>query len=340
MKKLLASIIITLVSIISASAQGIICVQGDTTAPIFVTDLSDAISKAKAGDHIYLPGGSTFTNNVTINKKLFIIGAGYDPSSTKAAGATYITGDWLLDTGARESYISGIDGKGIIIYIKASNVTVTRCLLGGIGLQDNPSNISISENIIQSNRIGYSLHGNNISNPILVFNNVLLGQIALFRNGVFVNNVFSQSNGNYLINQCQYVRFENNIFFHSNPSLTLVGVGNNHFRNNLFLIDSTTVVGGASSMSSNIFKQSSDSIFKTYDWQLIWNQNYNFHLQQNCKGIKAGTDSTDVGIYGSSNPFKSGGIPINPHFQEIHIPTGTTPDGKLNVKIKVQGQGR
>ena len=66
----------------------------------------------------------------------------------------------------------------------------------------------------------------------------------------------------------------------------------------------------------------------------------NFHLRPGCLGKNAGTDGTDLGIYGGSFPWKNGSLPPNPHIQTKNISSATDPIGNLNVNIKVKAQER
>ncbi len=50
------------------------------------------------------------------------------------------------------------------------------------------------------------------------------------------------------------------------------------------------------------------------------------------------SDGTDIGIYGSSQPYKEGAVPFNPHIYFKNIGGTTTPNGLLNINIKVKAQ--
>ena len=58
----------------------------------------------------------------------------------------------------------------------------------------------------------------------------------------------------------------------------------------------------------------------------------------NSIGHNAGNDGTDVGIYGTSTPYKDGGIPFNPHIQSASIINSPDGSGNLRVNIKVAAQ--
>ncbi|MBL4585431.1 MAG: hypothetical protein JKX84_00010, partial [Flavobacteriales bacterium] len=57
-------------------------------------------------------------------------------------------------------------------------------------------------------------------------------------------------------------------------------------------------------------------------------------------GAGAGTDGTDVGIYGGSYPYKHGAVPFNPHVQINQIDNQTNGQGELPVNIRVAAQER
>lgn len=88
---------------------------------------------------------------------------------------------------------------------------------------------------------------------------------------------------------------------------------------------------------SCIFEQNKESIF--IDPQdFVYNFKNDFHLQANSSGKNAGSDGTDIGIYGGRFPWKDGGLPITPHIESKFVNGTTDTNGNLNVKIKVAAQ--
>jgi hypothetical protein len=65
---------------------------------------------------------------------------------------------------------------------------------------------------------------------------------------------------------------------------------------------------------------------------------YDFHLAENSIARGAGIEGTDCGIYGGTNPYKEGAVPMNPHIQAISIPSTTDGEGKLHISVKVKAQ--
>lgn len=64
----------------------------------------------------------------------------------------------------------------------------------------------------------------------------------------------------------------------------------------------------------------------------------NFHLITNSPGLNAGTDGTDVGIYGTNQPTKEGWIPSNPHISYKNVSQQTDANGNLKATFIVKAQ--
>jgi len=91
--------------------------------------------------------------------------------------------------------------------------------------------------------------------------------------------------------------------------------------------------------TGNIFLADASSIFvkqsgTTFDY------NHNYALKPTAPGKNAGDDGTDVGIYGSTNPYKTSALPSNPHISFKDIPASTLPNGTIPLKIRVTAQDR
>jgi hypothetical protein len=62
------------------------------------------------------------------------------------------------------------------------------------------------------------------------------------------------------------------------------------------------------------------------------------HLLPGSPGVNAGNDGNDIGLFGTSAPYKEGNIPYNPHFRSAVIAPATNPNGDLPVNIRVAAQ--
>jgi hypothetical protein len=78
-----------------------------------------------------------------------------------------------------------------------------------------------------------------------------------------------------------------------------------------------------------------------------FNYSYDYHLDTGSPGIAAGTDGTDIGIYGGLYPFPGGenvpwqtsAMPTLPQIYKMNVLNPTLPiDGTLQVKIEATSQ--
>lgn len=315
--------LLLLIAFKQSTAQNVITIQRGSQA-FLETRLDTAVAHAQSNDYIYLPGGLiSGSADVQVDKKLFIIGAGYHPDSSVATSTTKISGNIMLKAGSDGSLVTGIFSSGHI-YIYSSNVQVTRSNFLSIFFANAQSNVLIEENIF---RLYFFGSAEPLSN-ILVRKNIFYGVTIRDINGgvTFSNNVFLTGNGFDNIRNCV---FENNAILVTPGLNTSSGL---QFFNNMF--SNTPNVTG----SGNIFNEPDANYFVNYVAGAPWTPAHNFHLKPVSHGIAAGTDGKDIGLYGSAAPFKDGALPFNPHFKKALIPNATAADGKLNVNITVQAQ--
>ena len=318
-------------------AQNLIAVQNGAT-PKFYASLDSAITHALAGDTLYLPGGS-YSFSTQISKRLHFVGVGYNPDSTAVTLPTQINGDISLLASASGGSMTGINFTGKIYFgsgLPAENYTFFRCKINEFisfviyGWSTIIKNNKFYENIIGNMSGGGELNYfiNNIFGGFGGFGGI--GSNNIFKNNIFLNTSGGIGNSN---------NFENNIFI-SQTTFRIdrsIEFQNSTFRNNLFLENISFPYLTTNLGSGNIVNQTQASIFinqtgNTFDYT------HNYHLKSTCPGKNAGTDGTDIGIYGGSYPWKEGAIPNNPHFQSVKIAPKTDANGSLNVNIKVQAQ--
>jgi hypothetical protein len=316
-------------SISNVCGQNLIAVQNGAT-PTFYQQVDDAITKAANGDTIYIPGGS-WSIGTPINKRLHLIGVGHHPDSTKVTFPTTLIGSLWLKTSAINGSLTGIYLKGYIFTdTEAVNYfTVSRCRISeGFYFNSFTTHFTINESVLEGSFYSYSVNFN--ATNFTFFNNIIS---ANFANLPFIDSVFKN---NIIINSpiAKYSLLENNIF------LSVSGINNaenSTAKNNLFVIGNIFPVGSTNVGSNNIPNQNSASVFVNQEG-IVYNYAHDYHLQSSCPGKNAGTDGTDVGIYGGIYPWKAGSVPANPHFQSFKVGPTTDTNGNLNVKIKVAAQ--
>lgn len=347
MKQFIISIFLFLGTYINLSAQNLITLQSGNNSTFFQT-LDDAVSQAQNGDTIYIPGGSFSLSN-PINKSLHLVGSGHNPDSTLTTARTIMPG-LTLTSGSGNGSISGIYFTGSSFYnygqiffnADITGYAISRCYIkGGISNLSgtNVNNISIIENTIGSFELCLSC-GNPYSINLsasnhLIDNNILLSKVNV-SNSIIKNNIFLYYNGFAAIpyplitNSCTV---ENNIFVGGTIGATGC-IFHNNVNGGVNGVDNYSNQGSGNFLNGG----SLDQIFVNYDLGLNWNYSYNLHLVSGSPYHNAGTDGTDIGIYGGIFPWKEGSVPFNPHINLKLISPTTDNQGNLPIQIRVRAQ--
>lgn len=307
----------------------------------FYSDFSVMIAALQTGDTIYFPGAGYSIGDWSINQKVTIFGAGHYPDSTVATGTTALTGNIYLKTGADDTFIQGIYLTGNLIFGSSAgnqvvnNVTISRCSLNEVKLSYNGSatttsnNIIIRDNVIRGTLMGGYATGvfvsNNITQQLLYFNN------TLFKNNIHMFDIIY----GYLLNNVNYSSFQNNVINYTGyGSDLMVTCNTNDFQNNAF--NSVRVFPSGTNTGSGNFNSINPATFFVTQSGYVFSYSHNYHLQAPASYL--GTDGIQIGIYGSSIPYKNGAVPINPHIRTKTIAPTTDCNGLLNIDIKVAAQ--
>jgi len=338
MKKTLFFILLLILSGNVIKAQNLIAVQHGNNAT-FYTNLDTAIVHAQNGDTIYLSGGFFSINN-PINKRLYIIGVGYNPDSTISTFPTTLNGNLSLASGASNGFFIGflINGS-IIINDTVSFYTIIRCrITGGISMNHSYSNFIFNENIIEGGIYPYQSASNcsflnNIISIVSYWSDSFFN--SLFKNNIFLFYSYCNYNGCFYSIYGKYLMFENNIFVNTG---NFGGISNSVAKNNLF-VENISFPNGTNNGLNNIVNQAQSSIFVNQTGN-SFDYTHDYHLKPTCPGKNAGTDGTDIGIYGGLYPWKDGSVPSNPHIINSNIGGTTNSNGALPVNIKVGAQER
>jgi len=324
----------------NTNAQSPIAVQNESGSTFYST-LDLAITNAKAGDYIYIPGGS-FTISVPIDKQLQIIGVGHNPDSCAVTGITQVTGNILIKNGSDHGLLSGMKISGTISFgtspytdVSISNYTIERCNIGdAINLATKSTNTLIIECVLKGLISGNYSQGFQMSKCI--YEGSLL--YSFDSNAYFSNNIFLYSNSFLFFWGIRGCFFKNNIFltprlydawgtYGSVPYPSI----NNTFQNNIVQLSTL-------SSSNNIFQNNitgtATTLFVNQSGS-VFDYKQDYHIKTDSPAHNKGTDGTDLGIYGTGSPWKEGSLPNNPHIQSKSI---STVNGNLNVKIKVAAQ--
>lgn len=352
--KAIIIVLLSAVGITNVLSQNLVTLQGNNEEPTFYYTVQEAIDNAHDGDYIYIPGG-TFDGFI-INKRVYIIGAGYFIDSTTATGFTRVLGAISVLPGSDFGSISGLYGEVVVLGTnsgKVHNYTISRCNIEEIQLYSESdieyiSNNFISETIIRGGRFSdgsgtscrlYSSilnYGN--QHGLIIRNSIIYNGLYNLKHSRIVNCVLVEP---YTLTKlCTYNFFINNIFFTNSFGASTGGCSpNSHYNtihNNIF-ITSPAGMGTGNFIYNNSYENEPTDLFVNYLGS-EYNLNNDFRLSSNSIAIGFGEDGTDAGITGGMNPWKAGGLPHNPHIQFKFIGGNTTPEGDLEIHIRVQAQ--
>lgn len=355
MKKYLP-ILVALLCVISISNAQIISVTSPNGSTILCSTLNEAYDKAKNDDIIQLPAGY-FRLDKSIDKKIHIIGVGYDESVSGGNGVTRIDGI-KLHRGASGSSLQGVECTGVGFADPTQFVVdgflVKRCKLkefrfSGYG-QAHSLNTLIQEcvfyddlnewlpadfgrNTKVENCIFY-VKGKIGSAPPAVLTRLEVSS-AVISNSIIMNidttsDVEKRAYPLICPNNAN-VTFENNIFIGN------VDGGFCKFANNIiigkFKINEKNRYGKD---LNNKFMTASDVFIKFNEKEDFNFFNNDFHLTEKAKKAIIPQDGTEVGIYGGNYPFKA--LPVTPQINKAKVNSKTNAKGQIQIDFEVDAQ--
>ncbi len=326
------------------------------------TDLQEAIDNASPGDSLYVCGSGVSYGDIDIDKQLYLIGAGIYPDKEYNIPSKINDIDFTINESTQQMEAHGtvMDGFHITYFtayidisglgnFDVNDLVVSNCFLAqSTNLRGN--NIIIKNNVFSS---GLYNRLDNLSN-FEVSNNVFLNAGVLYAKGTninIVNNLFVDSDytGNFLgssgssTNRIEGAVIRNNIFYGADDNISVI---NSHFENNIayknggdFLnIDFTsgsnnTATGNiiADPMFTNPVIVNSGDPLNDNDYL---NGIVDYSLQTGSPALNAGTDGTDIGSTGGTNPFQMRGEPGIPQVRSITLDNNEVVPGQtLQINV-------
>lgn len=323
----------------------------------------NAVQAANSGDTIYIKASGWNSNSgAQVNKKLIIIGEGY---GLDAAQSKYAVINGLnLNTGADSTEIYGVYAN-ISVNNSLTNLVIDRSdvsLSFASNLSNTFSDVLIKNCVVRG--LGLSLYYNNVTFQNLLISNCIFkstSSLSLPTNAgstVLVTNCLFALNAGYFsfTGTTSNTTFTNNIvIFNSSSTVTTFPVNNNSISNNIFYnVGAGSVpnpVSGTNSGGNNLFAQPTflaGTFPMTGSWSNATFLNYtDFELAPSSIGNNAGTDGTDIGIFGGAFSwpvgfdFASGRkyllMPQIPFIESINVQNASVPqNGTINVNVKAR----
>jgi hypothetical protein len=339
-------------------------VSNNPNSPGQYTSVQAAHDAAVAGDTLLIHASETSYGSLTVIKQLVIIGEGALPNKqllyrTTLGTITLSFAAFPATGNSSGTKIYGLDLSGISVGYSSSastssigSITLSRNRINQVSFNGSSCSGHVYFNnvinsmysggllncIISNNIIGICNMSTSIGNNNLVTNNIIKSGLSI-RSAVISNNIFynfaSSASLSFSTEACTY---SNNIFY--------AGV----------TVNESAVITGTNTGSGNFFNEDPQFVYPTLPDQL-YSYSYttpasapfaNFHLQATSPGIAAGTDGTDIGIYGGGYPWVDGSsddsryryFPMPrqvPHMIEMNILNPTVPVGNaINVEFNAK----
>jgi len=316
MKKTL--LMVALAAVCGMAQAKILRVNNTTSSGAPYTKVDDALTAAEVGDTIMMDGSNDSYGNITINKKVVLMGPGYWRSENGVSGQG--ESDATLGTITISATAQGTVLRGLNIdYIKinANNVVINRCRVR------NDINVISSLGNVADNCI---IHQNYISGRVLGYSNNTYANYTQITNNIF-NGSSNQLSGRVKFINAGYIAY--NTF--ANPKYN---AGTKH-------IDNIS----ACTLTKNVFTGNEDHIkgnsyednYMPEEWTF-----YTYNQRSSDLTIKneklSDEDAAAIagkGAFNGDDPYVISGIPAGPVIQDLTVPVSVEQGNNLNITIKL-----
>ena len=330
MKKHLTLLLLALCS--SMLYAKVITVNNNPNAIGMYSNAQEAVDAAFVGDSIFLHASGTSYGNITIAKRITLIGEGYSNAPDGLAKTTTVAAIYL-DSIPGGDPVSGtvIEGLSLsgISYISSSR-DINRIVLKSLNL--GTTYVLGNDWEIINCQFGNKLtipHGY-IVNQIIAFNSVFNNKIEYFSGGTFSNCIIKDQ-----IYACKFTQFQNCIF---TKAVSYADVNSNNIAvlNSSFSSEQTIDASRSNTATNCLFNTSPRFIDETH---------YQLKPDGPTQGsvnplIDAGFDGTDIGITGGTYPINIMDGRINlPQVHQVEVVTGVIKPGDdliINVHARTR----
>ena len=329
MSKFISFCFLALFFCANVNAQAFIIERG--SAVFSYPNITEAVAALQDDDKLYIPPGvhGASSGTISITKKVHMIGAGY-------AGGDASIFNGTVRFSASGNTVTGIRFSTLTLQ-NITNTHFSRCRVTG---QTNGSN-SGSAILFTECEFQGSFGVNSYLRGVVATKCIFRGSVYV-RESVIYNSLIGLNSGSTFpgLNSDDNCIFQNNIFVGSmvntTTSISLTNVRNTTFNNNLF-------VGGKPNFSTShsYYTFTPDNIVEElYSNVFTDPANEDYTLKAACKGKNAGTDGKDLGLFGTSVPFKESRLPSVPYFSLKNIGVEVNEAGNLPVKFVIEAQDR
>lgn len=286
------------------------------------------------GDTLFVEGSASGYNGFTCDRLLYIIGPGFrlaeNPQTGANASYAVIVGAAAFEDGAQGSVFSGFafsnSSSGYEVDIETDNITIMRCYLTrGLAITGTVNNPIIVQNYILD---GISIGSSGWGFQGMIFNNNIVDGDINISSSITTPRTFASVNNNFFLEDVivTTATFRNNIWDPIGVSAS-INVTSGVIENNLFFNSQLGTDNGNQGFSdnTNVF---GDRSGRSFDQQ--------WELADDSAFKNSGTDGTDPGPFGGSNPYILSGVPPLPIIYEINTAGFGNQETGLPVEIRVR----
>jgi hypothetical protein len=319
MKKLL---ILSAMCMAMTAQATVLRVSNITNSGAPYADITSALAAAAEGDTIMVDGSSTSYGDLTVDKKIVLMGPGYLRTEngvlTEGSNSAQISALTISADGTAGTVVQGMDITGITL-IETPNVVITRCRIrGSFRLTSAATNTVIHQN--------YFTNGSHINYGNSNSDNDYKSIGTQITNNIFNTSAGANSTPIFRYITDGYIAY--NTFTYPDrtlyQSLTSCTVEYNVCVGNEINITGCTIQNNYWPGMKN---SSGVSLYEDRTTDLT------IKNQQLSEEIAAAI--ADKGAFNGDDPYVISGIPAGPVIQDITVPASVAQGSTLNVTIKL-----
>lgn len=324
-----------------AFSQNYLKVDQNPNAPTgdhVYNDLQECIDAANDGDVIYIIPAVDSYGEVTLNKRLTLIGSGWqaDNQSNMVSKVDRIFVDPLYADGSTIDGVLLMTTTAFPVVLGITNAPVDtlknfeirNCRVPGIVQQENTpiKNMVVRNNVCQGLNFNGSYgaatinfrHADGMTEDVVISNNIVVSNFATgwvkycvnAANGTIIkNNLFYSSTGHPAFAHIRNSFVSNNVFFGASPyNGPNYSSYNNVFTNNLSYgcgsncaLPAPSTAEPANSGGGNL--ENTNPLFTSINVSWYWNVDFDLTMEEFSPLENGGSDGTHIGIFGGDYPF-------------------------------------
>ncbi len=325
---------------LTLEAQTVITVDNTTGSGADYTSLQAALADANPGDTLQVHSSPTDYGAITIDKSIYIIGTGHNPAANSDIEVANISAITLISN-CSNTTISGVQLTSVAIgapIVDISDITIRNCKI--TSSINGTNNGNVHDWVLEGNLFLYGTINANQSYNWLIRNNIFYTNYFAFSNlnsSVTINNNLVILTNNNLFNVCDGPTVNNNIFYATQGATVIVLNSTT-----LSASNNLTYAGNGASLSNfpgtDNLNNVNPMFINATNANISFFYSNDYHSEPGSPADNAGTDGSDIGLYGGAFGYHQDGKPSEvPYMLSLGIQNPSLEAGELlNVIFSAQ----